>query len=59
MRHGVGTTTGLDQSRKVSEAAAEKEDRAEGEDPKPLGFQSHGTELAPPPADALRGAVRG
>lgn len=57
MRHGVGTTTGLDQSRTVSEAAAEKEDLAE--DPKPLGFQSHSTELAPPPTDALRGAALG
>lgn len=59
MRHGVGTTTGLDQSRKVSEAAAEKEDLAEGEDPNLLGFQSHSTELAPPPTDVLRGAALG
>lgn len=59
MRHGVGTTTGLDQSRKVWEAAAEKEDLAEGEDLKPPGFQSHSTELAPPPPGALRGATLG
>lgn len=55
MRHGVGATTGLDQSRTVSEAAAEKEDLAE--DPKLLGF--HSTELAPPPTDVLRGATLG
>lgn len=55
----MGTTTGLDQSRKVLEAAAEKENLAEGKDLKPLGFQRHSMELAPPPTDALRGAALG